>query len=89
MPATWLPSLHVLTGDVDNDTASLYTVFSRDFVRGNPTLEGLSISWDKNRDQGSVYDRGFVHLITRYTKSLMRGVSTTSGLKGCLGVGQY
>lgn len=66
--ATWLPSLHLLTGDIEIDTASLYMVFSKDFVKGNPTLEGLNISWDKNRDLGSIYDKGFIHLITRHSE---------------------
>lgn len=65
MAPNWLPKRHPLSGDIDRDTESLYVIFTRDFIAGRPTLEGMSVSWDKGRDYGSIYDRGFLHMITR------------------------
>lgn len=65
MPPTWLPDLHVLTGIEDADMASLWGVFYADFVTGHPRVEGWNVAWDKQPLPGTVYHRGFVHLITR------------------------
>jgi len=62
---SWLPSIEDTNGNWDEVVTRLYAIFERDFKRGRPVWEGRPIWWDLKVEEGSLYEEGFWHLISR------------------------
>lgn len=66
MTATaWLPKMISVVGIWEDVIARLYEVFDKDFNKGRSCLSGLPVWWDRRIADGSIYEEGFWHLISR------------------------
>lgn len=61
----WLPPILSLGGSWSGTVARLYGVFVNDFKRGKPHFEGRPVWWHRRVLEGSPYEEGFWHLITK------------------------
>lgn len=61
----WLPEMISVDGTWEDIITRLYKVFDRDFNKGNPHLKGIPVWWDRRMTDGSIYEEGFWHLISR------------------------
>lgn len=60
----WLPELLDTNGSWDEILQRLYTVFTSDFVTGDPSYEGLPVWHDRRKLDGDPHEEGFWHLVT-------------------------
>lgn len=64
VPPIWLPGMLKVNGNWETVLNRLYRVFEHDFCRETCEFQGRTVRWNRSRDPGDAYDRGFWHLIT-------------------------
>ncbi len=62
---SWLPEIVNTDGEWEEVHERLYKVFSDDFIKKKPKLNGLPVWWDRRVLPDDCYEEGFWHLITR------------------------
>ena len=61
----WLPAQLLLSGDEQQDLATLYAVFTRDFVQSSPALGGFPIICNHTPVPGKAFGQTFWHIVSR------------------------
>jgi hypothetical protein len=61
----WLPCIVSVSGEWEQVLARLYGIFNHDFVQTGCRFEGGPVWWDRRKLDGSSYEEGFWHLITK------------------------
>jgi hypothetical protein len=72
MTPAWVPALLQLDPDEDIALAALYQVFTADFKVGVPVLYNIRVVWDTRVVPDSLYEAGFLHIVTHDGPPLMR-----------------
>ena len=62
----WLPDIVSVGGQWNKVLKRLYCIFDRDFRRTGCFYEGQPVWWDQRKLDGSPYEEGFWHLITKF-----------------------
>jgi len=66
----WLPAIVSVSGEWEQVLARLYSIFDRDFRQAGCRFEDRPVWWDRRKLDGSPYEEGFWHLITRIDHKL-------------------
>lgn len=61
----WLPAIASVSGEWEQVLARLYSIFNRDFRQTSCRFENCPVWWDQRKLDGSPYEEGFWHLITK------------------------
>lgn len=64
-PPAWLPPLQTLTGELQQDLATLHGIFSADFTHSRPGFLGMPVEWRQTLVSGTIYEDAFWHIVTR------------------------
>jgi hypothetical protein len=66
----WLPAIVSVSGEWEQVLVRLYSIFNRDFRQKGCRFGDRPVWWDRRKLEGSPYEEGFWHLITKTDRRL-------------------